>query len=117
MSIWRRITGRPAPGQSYTERHPLPPGWRPRTRIDVAGRLTEPWLYLIADAHGEYDGGELWLPVGMDGDMAAWEILQRWLSETPLGVPHRRSVFCAARPYGHSRWAGVAYAMDLHSAA
>jgi hypothetical protein len=65
---------------TWHERHPLPPGWRPRTRIDPYGREVEPWTYLISDAHGyPVDGGEWWMPVGYDPDVAAYEILNRWL--------------------------------------
>lgn len=102
---------------SWQELHPLPAGWRPRTRIDTRGREVEPWGYLIADVHTEaIDGGEWWLPVGYDPDQAAYEILTRWLERSapgllaPWEVP---GVRCAARPnaYPGDR-VGVAYAAE-----
>lgn len=75
----RRMLGLARP--SWHDRHPLPEGWRPRTRIDVAGREVEPWQWLASLGGQEYDGGEWWLMVGLDPDEAAHLILGRWLSD------------------------------------
>lgn len=100
---------------TWHERHPLPPGWRPRTRIDVAGRETEPWQYLVSDAHSyALDGGEIWLPTRLDPDEAAWTALQWWIASCapeflePHEVP---GVRLSVRPGAYvSNRAGIAYA-------
>jgi hypothetical protein len=102
---------------TWQERHPRPPGWRPRTRIDERGRMVEPWGFLISDPHGHpLDGGERWLPMGRDPDQAAWEILQLWLTDSapeflsPWELP---GVVCAARHNAYpSNRVGMAYAKE-----
>jgi hypothetical protein len=76
--------------ETWHDRHPLPAGWRPRTRIDCYGREVEPWSWIASDPYGSaYDAGEWWLPVGYDPDQAAWEILQHWLTFSTEGLePH-----------------------------
>lgn len=103
---------------SWQELHPLPTGWRPRTRIDVAGREVEPWGYLVTDATGyPLDGGELWLPLHRDHDQAAWELLDWWLRvcAPEMGLSRREigGLRLAARPaaYPGDR-VGVAYAHE-----
>lgn len=102
---------------TWHDRHPLPAGWRPRTRIDCYGREVEPWHYVIIDAHRyAHDGGEWWLPVGFDPDQAAFEVLDYWLAHTapeylePHEVPGLR---CCARRAGYDGdRVGVAYAAE-----
>jgi hypothetical protein len=107
---------------TWHERHPLPEGWRPRTRVDVTGRQVEPWVYLVTDAYGyALDGGEHWLPVRLDPDAAAYEILTWWLEgESSIFLePHELpGLRVAVRPaaYAGSR-VGVAFAVEQALAA
>lgn len=100
---------------TWHERHPLPAGWRPRTRVDLAGREVEPWTYAVADAYGEVlDGGEIWLPTRLDPDAAAWETLGWWLRTQEFLEPHEvPGVRVAVRPaaYAGDR-VGVAFAEE-----
>ena len=101
---------------SWHDRHPLPEGWRPRTRVDVAGREVEPWQWVASVAGDGYDGGEWWLPVGFDPDEAAHHILSRWLpAQDGLEVWELARVRVAARKsirYDTGR-VGVAYAAEV----
>lgn len=113
---WLRRLFRRSPRLTWHDRHPLPAGWRPRTRIDRAGREVEPWGWLICDPRGHaHDGGEWWLPVGRDPDQAAHEILEHWLSTgagylDPWELPGLR---CSARRAGLERpRVGVAFAAE-----
>jgi hypothetical protein len=104
-------------GETWHDRHPLPEGWRPRTRIDCYGREVEPWSFMILDAHGyPHDGGEWWLPVGYDPDQVAYEVLTFWLDHTapeylePHELPGLR---CCVRHAAHSgQYMGVAFAQE-----
>lgn len=102
---------------TWHDLHPLPAGWRPRTRVDVAGRVVEPWQWLVTDRTGySYDGGEWWLPQGFDPDMAAHEVMTRWLGQNVCYL-HRWEVAglrCQARlsvRFDGGR-VGVAYAQE-----
>jgi hypothetical protein len=105
--------GRP----TWHDRHPLPKGWRPRTKIDPYGREVEPWGWVISDPTGyAIDGGEWWLPVGYDPDQAAYEILNHWLdlSAPEIMEPHELpGLRCSARraAYDGDR-VGVAFAAE-----
>ena len=84
-SVWRRLLG-VRRSRTWHDDHPLPAGWRPRTRVTVAGVQVEPWVWLAADAVGfELDGGERWLPMGRDPDEAAYEILDGWIDSGGAG--------------------------------
>lgn len=113
--LWRRMLGI-GRRSTWHDRHPLPDGWRPRTRIDAAGREVEPWGWMIADAHGSaYDGGEWWLPVGLDPDQAAHEVLEHWLAagRTHLDPWELPGIRALARRAGYDgARVGVAYAAE-----
>lgn len=115
--LWRRALGIRA-RRTWHDEHPLPEGWRPRTKVDVLGREVEPWVWMITDALGEYDGGESWLPVGHDPDQAAWDLLQGWLArQRGLTTEHRRQIRMVARRAGYDgSGVGVADAMEAISA-
>lgn len=114
--VWCAATAQPLPGEGWFERHPLPAGYSARTRVDMAGRECEPWLFLIVDGRGgDFDAGERWLPVRYDADEAAYRLLEVFLAErADLPWPVAAGLRCIARrsTYAGARL-GMAYAAEL----
>ena len=115
--LWRRALGLPR-RETWQDRHPLPGGWRPRTRIDDLGREVEPWGYGVWVGREDFDGGEWWLPTRTSPDEAAYLILERWLSTTgvdaELDERELRGLRVAARLYAPGPPVyGLAYAREL----
>lgn len=88
--LWRRALGL-QPRPTWQDRHPLPRGWRPRTRIDDLGREVEPWGYGVWLGRDSIDGGEWWMPTRTEPDEAAFTVLERWLATTgaEMGLSRR----------------------------
>ena len=84
----------------------------------MAGRLVEPWQWIVSDAHNEpLDAGEQWLPHRFDPDAAAYEILSWWLTvgapEMQLAPHEIAGLRCSARPGAYvSDRVGVAFAVE-----
>lgn len=119
VSLWRRVL-RVDPRPTWHDRHPLPEGWRPRTRIDELGRVVEPWAYSVLVGGDLFDGGEWWLPVGLDPDQAAWTVLEYWMATTApeCGLTGRdlaRLRVAATRAAVNGTVFGMAYALDMGS--
>lgn len=79
-TLWRSLR----PVDTWHERHPLPSGFRARTRVTASGVLVEPWTFLVIDdTRRPVDAGERWLPQRAESDQAAWQIAQWWRIERP----------------------------------
>lgn len=78
--MWARVR----PVDDWHSRHPLPTGFRARTRVTTLGRVVEPWSFVVLDDRSRpVDGGERWLDQGHEADQAAWQIARWWRTERP----------------------------------